>query len=330
MSHLNSKSLEQEEQVHSNPTYVDEFGRSVDYLRISLTQRCNYSCFFCHHEGEKETQSEMTFADIERIVYHASKHGIHHLKLTGGEPLLREDILKIVKMVSPLMDDLSMTTNGERLEDLASDLKTAGLSRINVSLHSLNKETYHRITGTDNLEVVKRGIQKAVEAGLSPVKINVTVLRGYNDNEIREMMEFAADMRCTLQLIELQQMQDDDTDISDLRVNLDVIESEISKVAIRTEKRHLNGRNQYVVPLAGGREVTVEIVKPMHNSAFCDECTRLRITSDGKLKPCLLRNDNLVEIAHDDEVILNDESLDLAFRKAVKNREPYWRDERDE
>lgn len=330
MCHSKSKSAEHDEMNESGQMYIDEFGRPIDYLRISLTQRCNYSCFFCHHEGEINSEVEMKYEDIERIIIHSTKHGIHHLKLTGGEPLLREDILKIVKLISPLVDDLSMTTNGTYLEDLALDLKKAGLSRVNISLHSLNSETYRRITGTDNLQRVKRGIKRAVQVGLNPVKVNMTVLRGYNDKEIKDMMEFAADMGCVLQLIELQQMEFDSQGTTNLHVNLNTIEIELAEKATHTENHQHNGRYQYLVPLASGKEVAVEVVRPMHNPAFCGECTRLRVTSDGKLKPCLLRSDNLIEITNLEDSHSNYNLLDLAFRRAVKNREPYWRDELQE
>ncbi|MDH4212757.1 MAG: GTP 3',8-cyclase MoaA [Candidatus Thorarchaeota archaeon] len=327
MSNSNSNTLESEQQTPANQTYIDGFGRPVDYLRVSLTQRCNHFCFFCHHEGESHPKSEMTLTEIEKIVVHATRHGVRRLKLTGGEPLLREDILDIVRMVSPLVEDLSMTTNGTLLEDKALDLKRAGLSRVNISLHSLKEDTYHRITGTNNLETVKRGIKRAVEVGLSPVKLNMTVLHGFNESEIMDMMEFAAETGCILQLIELQHMPNDDSERRELWFNLDSIEDEIGKRAIRTDQSHIHRRKQYVVKMNNGCEVKIEVVRPMHNSMFCEGCTRLRVTSDGKLKPCLLRSDNLVEILFEDGVHSNKGSLELAFKEAVKNREPYWRDE---
>ncbi len=272
----------------------------------------------------------MSYEDIERIVVHATKHGIRHLKLTGGEPLLRDDILKLISMISPLVDDVSMTTNGVHLKDMALDLKKAGLSRINVSLHSLSNETYYRITGVDNLDKVKEGIKRAIEVGLTPVKVNMTILRDYNDREIKDMMKFAAMMGCVLQIIELQEMPDDTQDYSKLRVDLNPIVSELEEIATEIKQHPRNGRFEYLIPLEDGNKVTVEIVRPMHNPEFCEGCTRLRVTSDGKLKPCLLRSDNLVEISNDEGFQSDYELLDSAFRKAIKNREPYWRDEHQE
>ncbi len=306
---------------------ADRFGRTVDYLRISLTQRCNYSCFFCHHEGEHQEGPEMTLEEIETLVRAASRRGIRRVKLTGGEALLREDFLDIVKSLAPLVDDLSLTTNGSRLEEMALQLKNAGLDRVNVSLHTLKPATFVKITGRENLEAVKRGIQAAVEVGLNPVKINMTILKDTNENEIETMMEFAGRTGAILQLIELQFMpEENDRTWQRYWVDLDTAEQQLELEASEIRKRSLHARRQYTVPLAHG-EVVVEVVRPTHNSSFCESCTRLRMTSDGRLKPCLLRHDNLVDI----RCLLGEESLgsslDGALVRAVEAREPYWRGE---
>jgi len=306
---------------------ADRFGRTVNYLRISLTHRCNYSCFFCHHEGEYQNGSEMTLEEIENLVRAASRRGIRRVKLTGGEALLRKDLLDIVKSLAPLVDDLSLTTNGSRLEEMAFELKDAGLDRVNISLHTLDPATFLRIAGIDNLEAVKRGIQSAVEVGLNPVKINMTILKGINENEINAMMDFAGDTGVILQLIELQYMpEENDKTWQEYWVDLEAAERQLEADASEIRKRSLHARRQYTVPLANG-EVVVEVVRPTHNSSFCESCTRLRMTSDGRLKPCLLRHDNLVDIrcllgAEDPESL-----VDGALVRAVQAREPYWRGE---
>ncbi|MBY8998772.1 MAG: GTP 3',8-cyclase MoaA [Candidatus Thorarchaeota archaeon] len=309
-------------------SYVDEFGRRIDNLRISLTQSCCFSCFFCHHEGENDAGAEMKPEDIERIVKHASRRGVHHVKLTGGEPLLRTDILDIIRRISPLVPDLSMTTNGLFLEDMALDLKEAGLTRVNVSIHTLDSEIYHRITGSNDLEQVKRGVRNAVDVGLIPVKVNMTILRGYNEDSIGDMMDFASDMGVTLQIIELQQIPGDNPpEQKELWVDLGPLEEDLKKRAIKAEKRSMHGRFQYTIPLDLQRNVVVEIVRPMHNSAFCGDCTRLRVTSDGKLKPCLYRQDNLVQIFSSEEHLGEKKTIQHAFEQAISRREPFWRDE---
>lgn len=328
MSSSKSEPFQTKSDSSKNPSYIDEYGRQIDTLRIALTQRCSYSCFFCHHEGENGASNEMKLVDIEQIVKHASLNGIRRVKLTGGEPLVREDILDIVETIAPLVSDLSMTTNGLFLEDMALSLKQAGLSRVNVSIHSLNPEIYFQITGSRDLEKVKRGIKRAVEVGLTPIKINMTVLAEYNEDGIREMMEFASDMGAILQIIELQLMSDDDSQNLDIHwVDLGPLEEELKKQAIKIEKRNTQNRSLYTIPIDPKRNVTVEIVKPMHNTAFCKECTRLRVTSEGKLKPCLYRQDNLVEVFPNEGQLGKEKAIQQAFKQSVSNREPFWRDE---
>jgi len=303
---------------------IDRFGRPVNYLRISVTQRCDHRCFFCHREGERHPEEEMTADEIERLVRVAVQQGIRRVKLTGGEALLREDIVDIVSRISPVLDDLSLTTNGSRLAALAGDLSEAGLDRINVSLHTLDRRTHVNITGTDDLEQVKRGIEAAVRAGLSPVKINMTILRGYNDTEIPQMMRYAMSVGAILQLIELQPMPDDPAWMTDLWYGLSDLEQAIQQRALRVTRRSLHNRMQYEVPLDGGT-VRVEFVRPLHNSEFCSACTRLRVTSDGRLKPCLLRSDNLVNVraclaSHIDWEV----DVIRALEEAVARREPFY------
>ncbi len=328
MSSSKSESLHAKSHSSKNPSYVDDFGRRIDTLRISLTQRCSYSCFFCHHEGENDKGNEMSLDEIEQIVKHASEHGIRKVKLTGGEPLMRNDILDIVKRISPLVTDLSMTTNGLLLEDMALSLKHAGLSRVNVSIHSLDPDVYFQITGSRDLERVKRGVKTAVEVGLTPVKVNMTVIAGYNDDSIGEMMDFASDLGATLQIIEMQQIPDSDLqNIDEFWVDLGPLEEELKNRATKIEKRRTQNRFLYTISLDSKRNVSVEIVRPMHNTEFCEGCTRLRVTSDGKLKPCLYRQDNVVEVFPCDGQLEQEKAIQQAFKQSVSNREPYWRDE---
>ncbi|MHA1652819.1 MAG: GTP 3',8-cyclase MoaA [Candidatus Thorarchaeota archaeon] len=303
---------------------IDRFGRPVDYLRISVTQRCDHHCFFCHHEGESGPGGEMTPEQIERIVRIGNRHGIRKVKLTGGEALLRDDIVDIVERLAPLTDDLSLTTNGSRLGRLARELADAGLNRINVSLHSLRPDVHRKITGVDDLELIKYGIRAAIDAGMYPVKVNMTVLKGFNEDEIEDMIQYAGEIGAILQLIELQPMPCDGMAMESLRVKLDAIERDLQTRSIRAMRRSLHGRRQYEIPIEGG-SVLIEVVRPHHNSTFCARCTRLRVTSDGKFKPCLLRDDNLVDIHDALEDSTSDEILERALKLAVSLRSPYWR-----
>jgi len=306
---------------------VDAYGRPVNYLRISLTKRCNHTCFFCHSEGEESANVEMTPTEIERLVRVAVNNGVTRVKLTGGEPLLRDDILEIIHRISPLVQDLSLTTNGTLLECMALDLKKAGLNRVNVSLHSLDSTTYRVVTGATSLPNVIRGITKAVEVGLTPLKINMTLLKSLNESEVRSMLEFASETSAVLQLIELQDVPTDPTtSLGAYRVNLDLQEKYFEQIAIDIVQRTLHGRKQYTIQLPQGT-VVVEIIRSMRNSNFCRFCTRLRITSDGKLKPCLYRNDNLIPVRSILSDCKDENELLRAYIAAVGGREPYWQGE---
>jgi len=266
----------------------------------------------------------MTPEQIERIVRVGTRHGIRKVKLTGGEALLRDDIVEIVERLAPLTDDLSLTTNGSHLGHLAEELANAGLNRVNVSLHSLRPDVHRRITGVNDLELIKHGIRAAVDAGMYPVKVNMTILKSFNEDEIEDMIQYTGEIGAILQLIELQPMPCDGMAMESLRVKLDGIERNLQERSIRVTRRSLHGRRQYEIPIESG-SVLIEVVRPHHNSTFCAKCTRLRVTSDAQFKPCLLRDDNLVDIhdALNDDA--SDEVLERALKLAVSLRSPYWR-----
>ena len=307
-------------------TLYDRFGRPVTNLRISLTQDCNFRCFFCHREGQRfNANGEMTPEEIERLVRIASRLGIRKVKLTGGEPTVREDIIEIVRRIKPYVKDLSMTTNGSRLKELAEPLARAGLDRVNVSLHSLRPEVYKKITGVDMLETVLEGIGEAVKY-LSPVKLNMTVMKGLNEDEIWDMIEFAAETGAVLQLIELEAPREM-TETAFFRkyfYPLRPVERELEKRAVEIRERRMHRRKKYFVPTDHGI-AEVEVVRAMHNTVFCANCTRLRVTSNGKFKTCLLRNNDLIDFLSAMRSGASDEELVDIFRKAVLMREPYWK-----
>ncbi|NJE04499.1 GTP 3',8-cyclase MoaA [Thermococcus sp. MV11] len=307
-------------------TLYDRFGRPVTNLRISLTQDCNFRCFFCHREGQHfNARLELTPAEIERLVRIASRLGIRKVKLTGGEPTVRSDIIEIVKRIKPYVKDLSMTTNGSRLKELAKPLAEAGLDRVNVSLHSLRPDVYRKITGVDMLDTVLEGIEEAVKY-LSPVKLNMTVMRGLNDAEIWEMIDFAAKTGTILQLIELEAPREM-TQTGFFRkyfYPLKPVERELEKRAVEVRERRMHRRKKYFVPTDYGI-AEVEVVRAMHNTVFCANCTRLRVTSDGKFKTCLLRKNDLVDFASALRSGASDAELVGIFREVVQMREPYWK-----
>jgi len=288
----------------------DSYDRPVTNIRISLTKQCNLSCIYCHREGEKSSTDQLSAEEIAEILQLSAKFGIRSVKFTGGEPLLRPDLPEIIRSVPPGMES-SLTTNGTLLAGLAQDLKDAGLRRVNVSLDSLNPDTYRKITGIDRLSDVLNGITAALEAGLTPVKINMVLLEGINDQEVDDFLAFVRGNRnLILQLIELMNFNE-----CDYHGDLNGLEQSLASRSKQIVTRRMHHRKKYCLD---GAEV--EVVRPVHNTEFCAYCTRLRVTSDGKLKPCLMRTDNHIDIRgkHGAE-------LEALFRKAVAEREPFYR-----
>jgi cyclic pyranopterin phosphate synthase len=290
-------------------TLVDPFGRKATGLRMALTSRCNLKCIYCHHEGDVEHKDEISLPMAVNVAKAAADLGMRSIKFTGGEPLMRRDLEDILTKMPPNLD-LSLTTNGIFLADRAESLADAGLNRINISMDSLNPETYRTITGgtESDLDRVIDGIDAAKNASLLPIKLNVVVLRE-NELEISELIEFSRKKGLILQLIELM-------DLRGLGISGDIggIERILQARSDKVITREMHRRKKYFL---NGAEV--EVVRPMDNTEFCANCTRLRVTSDGKLKPCLLRNDNLVEIGTCDCEKIKD-----LLRAANERREPYF------
>jgi cyclic pyranopterin phosphate synthase len=289
-----------------------------------VTNKCNLRCSYCHGEGEdKESgryNGEMSSAEIAQIVKIAVGLGITRVKLTGGEPLMRKDIVDIVSKLSAIsgLTDLSMTSNGTMLEPLALELRKAGLKRMNISLPTLHGAVFHGLTGGD-VDNVIMGVNAAVEAELCPVKLNMLILNGINDEAVPEMIEFAAKTGTVLQLIELEPVNVSNSFYRANHQSLDSYEEALQKKALKVEtRRFMQNRHVYHLP-----DVKVETVRPIENTDFCLNCSRLRITSDGKLKPCLMKNDNLVDILTPLRKGAGDEELVKLFLLANENRQPF-------
>ena len=300
----------------------DKFERPIISLRITITNRCNENCIYCHHDGMVSSKDEMTPDEIYRICKIAKKLGVKKIRLSGGDPLIRKDIVEIVEKIASLdFKDISLTTNGVLLEEYAKDLKDAGLDRVNVSLDTLNRDTYKFVTNMDYLNEAKAGILKAVEVGLYPVKINMVIMKDINQNEIKDMFYFCKDNNIVLQLIELIESEncDDDKFNAEYHYPLDSLEKRLCDIAddVR-ERKFMQGRKKYYI-----NDGEIEIVRPVDNSSFCANCSRLRITPDGKIKPCLLRNDNLVELISHIRNGESDETLEEIFINGINNREPF-------
>ncbi|MBM4240625.1 MAG: GTP 3',8-cyclase MoaA [Euryarchaeota archaeon] len=305
-------------------TITDRFNRPVFSLRISITTRCNINCFYCHNDGIMPQDYEMSPSEIFRIAKIAKEIGIKKIRISGGEPLIRKDIIDIVKKISSLgFRDVSLTTNGTLLGKYAKDLLDAGLNRVNISFDTLNSKTYLFITKKDYLEKAKEGIKKAVEVGLYPVKVNMVVMKGVNHHEIWDMFQFCRENNAILQLIELLKTENcpDSEFFDEYRYKMAGIEKELARISNKVKKRQfMQDRKKYFIN--GGE---IEVVRPMDNTEFCKNCTRIRITPDGKLKPCLLKNDDLVDLIGPINQGYSDKQLKELFLIAIKNREPFYK-----
>jgi len=291
-------------------------GMPITNIRISLTKRCNLKCFYCHREGElipHGVPKEISVDEIESILKASSELGIKKVRFTGGEPLMREDLADIIGVASRYMEDVSLSTNGALLAPIAKDLKDAGLNRVNVSLNSLRPEVYRSIVGADVFHDVVAGIRRAHEVGISPIKINMVVLKR-NHEEIPAMIEFLED-GMILQLIELIASRNGEKDsfYRENHVDLGPIEEYLEERSVWVEERQKHKRKRYCLPKV------IEIVRSMHNTTFCKHCNSIRVTSEGKVKKCLFNND-LKEI--DD---FNDNgNVRRVLEKTILEKRPYW------
>ena len=271
---------------------VDSVGRQVTQLRISLTDRCNFRCLYCMPpEGISflPKSAHLSRDAIVRFARIACKNGVRHIRLTGGEPLLRPDIVSIVPALSaiPELDDLALTTNGARLAALAEPLKCAGLHRVNVSLDSMDPAHFQAITLSQAFPQVMDGIAAAIAAGLA-LKINVVVLKGMNDVEILSFAQFAFEHDVTVRFLEFMPLCG-----SAWRPELvypvgkirDLIASHFT---LREEPRGHDAAQRFVLT-DGVREGRIGLIGAL-SEPFCDSCARIRLSSDGKIRPCLFSN----------------------------------------
>lgn len=264
---------------------IDRYGRKIEYLRLSVTDRCNLRCIYCMSEDGicKRRHSEiLRIEELTEIALAAYSLGIRKIRLTGGEPLVRKGILTLcenIKAIAPAIE-LVMTTNGTLLSEYAEKLKAAGVDRLNISLDTLNAETYRAITRRGNLSDVLGGIKAAIDAGFTDTKINAVLIGGINDNEILDLMCLARNDFLNVRFIELMPM--------------DIVRGWNKSRFLSAEivERHLSNRD--LIGYDGvariyrptGYKGTVGIISPLSES-FCGRCNKIRVTADGKLKPCL-------------------------------------------
>ncbi len=296
----------------------DRYGREIRSFRISVTNKCNLKCFYCHREGHNSEGNCNRYIKPEEfgiIVKTSTKFGVRKVKISGGEPLIRNDICEIIENVKDKkIKEISLTTNGILLEKYAEKLKDAGLNRVNVSLDTLNPKLYKEITKVGDVEKVVSGIKKAIDVGLTPLKVNFLAMT-INIKDLPNIMEFCRDVGAILQIIEFIPLNEE---LKKYYYDISTIENEIKEKADKViTRKFMHNRKKYIVD-----NLEIEFVRPMDNSEFCMHCTRIRLTHDGYLKPCLLRDDNLVDIL---TPLRNGENLEPYFIECINRREPYFK-----
>ena len=334
--------------MRSGNALTDSFGRVLRDLRISLTDRCNFRCLYCLPETEEaanfyrtkfdplrnpvpgklrapswKPRSEiLTFEEIERLVRIFTSLGIDKIRLTGGEPLLRQGLEVLVAKIAslPAVQDLAMTSNGFLFTQKGPALQTAGLRRVSFSLDSLDRQNFRRITGRDGLDEVKAAIQLARELGMEPVKVNAVVIRGVNDHEIESLAEFARSSRLSLRFIEFMPLDSTRAWLQEMvvpgRKILEKLRTRFTLVPVAQPNASETAR-RWTFPDGHGE---IGIIAPV-SEPFCGHCNRIRLTADGKIRTCLF---SLHE--HDVKSLLRagatDADLTARLREIVWQKEP--------
>jgi cyclic pyranopterin phosphate synthase len=274
----------------------DTYHRRINYMRISITDRCNMRCIYCTARSVPRLSHDdiLRYKEIQRIVQAAVGLGVKSLRITGGEPLVRPDVSALVELLSQVegISDISLTTNGALLEKYAAELKEAGLKRVNISLDSFKADRFKYITGTDKLEDVLKGIEAAKKVGMEPVKINMVVLKGINDDEVIDFARMSVSEGWHVRYIEYMPFVDNDEDESRMVAVGDIlalIQQSLGKMEPCLPTKGSGPAKYYQLP---GAEGTVGFIGAV-TDCFCANCNRFRLTADGGLRPCLLEDDEI-------------------------------------
>ena len=268
---------------------TDPFGRKIEYVRLSVTDRCDMRCFYCMPQGFKdfeEPEDWLSFAEIERVINAFGELGVSRVRLTGGEPLVRKGIVELSQTLASLpgIQDLSLSSNATRMDKYATDLRQAGVKRINVSLDSLLPAVFKDIT-QGKLEKVINGLMAAKAAGFGPIKINMVMMKGLNEMEAEDMVEFCIEHDFTLRFIETMPMGDTGRNASNHYISLQTIEQRLSKRYQLIPGMMPGGGPARYVQVAGS-ELRIGFITPI-SQHFCETCNRVRLSVDGTLYMCL-------------------------------------------
>ncbi|MCF1427096.1 MAG: GTP 3',8-cyclase MoaA [Shewanella sp.] len=268
---------------------VDRFGRQIEYLRLSVTDRCDFRCVYCMSENPCFLPREqvLSLEELAQIARAFTELGVSKIRLTGGEPLVRSDCVELVSMISPLpgLKELSMTTNGSRLIKLAGPLKQAGLSRLNISLDTLKPNRFSALTRNGKLERVVAGIDAAIAAGFKRTKLNAVVLKGQNDDEVLELVEFSRRRGLNIAFIEEMPLGEMDERKQNRHLSSDEVRNIIqTRFPLTLSKARTAGPARYYN--MADSQSHIGFISP-HSNNFCHECNRVRVTVEGRLLLCL-------------------------------------------
>lgn len=302
---------------------VDPFGRGIEYLRVSVTDRCDFRCVYCmsEHMTFLPKRDLLTLEELDRLCSAFVRHGVKKLRITGGEPLVRKNIMWLFQSLgrhleSGALEELTLTTNGSQLAKYAAELKTAGVRRVNVSIDTLEPQKFKAITRWGELETVLDGIKAAEKAGLK-IKLNAVALKGVNEDEIATLIRFAHDRGADLTLIETMPLGDIEGDRTDQYLPLSIVRARLMDQFTLVESDHrTGGPARYVtVKETGGR---LGFITPMtHN--FCESCNRVRLTCTGTLYMCL-GQDDAADLRAALRASPDDSVLDGAIRAAIARK----------
>ena len=299
----------------------DDFGREINYLRISVTDRCNLRCRYCMPEAGYADiiprEEILSFEEIVRVAEAAAKLGIRKIRLTGGEPLVRHNVVDLISKIHEIegIEEIGITTNGILLPEMAEDLKKAGVTRVNISIDTMDPEKYKRITRGGDLNRVLAGIEAAKKAGLTPVKLNVVALGGFNEDEFGDFIELTRRENYIIRFIELMPIGHADVGDSYGFISNQEILSRFPEL-VPVESQKFSVSDDYRLPDGKGK---VGFISALSHH-FCASCNKIRLTSDGKIKPCLHSNEEIDmkgPLAVSDEAVL--EALDRSIHHKVEH-----------
>lgn len=299
---------------------IDSFGRKINYLRVSVTKRCNLNCTYCGAECEKD--SELTAEEISKLVSAFVKLGITKVRLTGGEPLVRSDICEIAEKIGSLegVKKLALTTNGVLLARYAERLKKAGVNAVNISLDTTDRQQYEKITGFDLLDKVYEGIDEAERVGLSPIRLNAVLIRGENDDQAEKLINIARDRKIDVRFIELMPFSDEGEN-----EKLVIKGEEILRKFPFLRECESKGRTDFEKSVAkyysaDSFKGRIGFITPVSDK-FCSDCNRIRLLSDGKVRPCLGSDEvyNLLQYI-DDEELLIEKTKQVIYAKPMEHK----------